>query len=305
MSIGIQKAPIWKRISAFLFDAMLVISLGLVFLIGMSSFMNFDAHTSTMSTYLTAYETKYQIPEYSEEEFNALTEDEKFAYNALQEEMLTEYFQDPVVSSTITKLTTLILVAVGVSLLLAYIIVFFLIALPFKNGQTLGKKAFALAVMRTSGVKVSKPVLLTRTVVGLFVIETMFPLMLIALTIVRFLGGIGIITPILLFVLELGVMIYTPTNSSIHDLMCDTVVVDMASQEIFETEEELLAYKKRLAAQKAAEAEGERVHFTDLKQTTKKVEKAEAVNAESKESAASPAKATPTDTKDENNQEID
>ena len=61
--------------------------------------------------------------------------------------------------------------------------------------------------------------------------------------------------PILLGLLNLGVIIYTPTNSTIHDLLCDTVVVDIASQEIFETEEELLEHKKRLAAEKAMQAE--------------------------------------------------
>ena len=48
----------------------------------------------------------------------------------------------------------------------------------------------------------------------------------------------------LLFVLQIGVMIATKTNSSIHDLLSDTVVVDFACQQIFDTEEELIAYKQ-------------------------------------------------------------
>ena len=60
----------------------------------------------------------------------------------------------------------------------------------------------------------------------------------------RKLGLIGIVMLFLLLVLQIGVMIYTKTNSSIHDLLSDTVVVEYASQQIFETEEDLIAYKK-------------------------------------------------------------
>ena len=257
MAIGIQKAPIWKRISALLFDIMLVVSLALVFLIGMSVFMNFDKHSEVLQDRLTYFEQVYEIPEYTEEQFNALTDTQKADYNQLQENAMRAFFEDEIASSAMMKLFTLVLISISVSLLLAYITVFFLLALPFKNGQTLGKKSFGLAVMRTNGVKVTQPVLFIRTVVGLFVIETLFPIMLLALTVVKFLGMIGVITPILLLILQFGVMVYTPTNSSIHDLLCDTVVVDMASQEIFESEEELIEYKKRAAVRKAAETEGE------------------------------------------------
>ena len=257
MSLGIQKAPVWKRASAFLFDIMLVISLSLVFLIGFSAFLNFDKYSDTLTAKLTSYEQKYEVPVYTDEEYESLTEEQKSEFGALQELALTAFFQDELVGDTITELVMVVVAAGSVSILLAYVVVFFLVPQIFKNGQTLGKKSFGLAVMRTHGVKVSNPVLFIRTVMGMFVIETLFPLLLLALTVVGFLGSIGIMTPILLLVLDLGVMIYTPTNSTIHDLLCDTVVVDMASQEIFDTEEELLAYKQRLAAQKAAEQEGQ------------------------------------------------
>ncbi len=258
MALGIQKAPVWKRISAFLFDIMLVISLALVFLIGFSTFLNFDKYSDTLTSKLTSYEQQYEVPTYTDEEFEKLTEEQKAEFNALQDTALTAFFQDELVSDTITELIMVVVIAASISLLLAYVVVFFLLALPFKNGQTLGKKSFGLAVMRTNGVRVTNQVLFIRTVVGMFVIETLFPLLLLSLTVVRFLGTIGVITPILLLILEFGVMIYTPTNSTIHDLLSDTVVVDMASQEIFESEEELIAYKKRVAAQKAAEQEGQK-----------------------------------------------
>lgn len=255
MSMSIQKAPVWKRISACIFDIMLVVSLTLVFLLALSAVMNFDGYSATLKEYLTHYQQQFQLPNYTQAEFDALTETQKAEFNALQNQAFAAFFQDAEVSATIVKFATAILIALSISLLLAYVIVYFLVALLFKNGQSLGKKSFGLAVMRTNGVKVSNSVLLIRIIVGMFVIETLFPLLLLALTAVRFLGAIGVIMPILLVLLNLGVMAYTPTNSTIHDLLCDTVVVDIASQEIFESEEALLEHKKRLAAEKAAQTE--------------------------------------------------
>ena len=54
--------------------------------------------------------------------------------------------------------------------------------------------------------------------------------------------------------LEIGVMISSHTNSSIHDLLSDTVVVDLASQEIFENYDALIEHEKAEAARKANEA---------------------------------------------------
>jgi predicted acyltransferase len=50
----------------------------------------------------------------------------------------------------------------------------------------------------------------------------------------------------LILVLQIGIMAATSTNSAIHDCLASTVVVDMATQMIFDTEEELLAFKKEL-----------------------------------------------------------
>jgi hypothetical protein len=78
----------------------------------------------------------------------------------------------------------------------------------------------------------------------------MFPLLLVLMIYFGYLGIVGTITILLLLILQLGVMIKTQTNSSIHDLLSDTMVVDFVSQRIFETEEErtqYLAEEQRLA----------------------------------------------------------
>jgi len=61
---------------------------------------------------------------------------------------------------------------------------------------------------------------------------------------------LGIVGPAVIFgilALQLILMIMTDTNSAIHDILSDTVTVDLASQMIFSSEQELLAYKKKAA----------------------------------------------------------
>ena len=54
------------------------------------------------------------------------------------------------------------------------------------------------------------------------------------------------LSALLLGILEIFTIATTRTRSTIHDLVSDTVVVDMASQMIFDSEEELIAYKTRI-----------------------------------------------------------
>ena len=58
------------------------------------------------------------------------------------------------------------------------------------------------------------------------------------------LGGLSLVQIILLIVTE--------TNSVIHDLMAKTVVVDMTSQMIFNSEEEMIEYKQKRHAEMVA-----------------------------------------------------
>jgi uncharacterized RDD family membrane protein YckC len=127
--------------------------------------------------------------------------------------------------------------------LVTHLILFFAVPLFFKNGQTLGKKMFGLGVMRTNFTKLTSPILFARSIVGLYAMETMAPLLFTVMIFYGMLGGVGVITIGLIFALQILVMSVTKTNSSIHDLLADTVVIDFASQKIFDTEEELAAYK--------------------------------------------------------------
>ena len=50
-------------------------------------------------------------------------------------------------------------------------------------------------------------------------------------------------------------MIASKTNSAIHDKLASTVTVDLASQMIFDTQEELIKFKEQKAQEAASRAE--------------------------------------------------
>lgn len=246
MPISIQKASIWKRISAHLLDAILALILAVGFAFGVSAILKYDSHLDQLAAYEKEYAQIYGIDlTLSEDEINELPEEDQ----AKLEQATDAYHNDERVLKTEATLMYIVIAMVSVGAFLACLLVYFIIPLFFKNGQTLGKKVFGLAVMRTNCVKASNPVLFVRSMIGLYAMEVMAPIFLLSI------GVVGAITLVLLVILEIVVMCVTKTNSSIHDLLSDTVVVDFASQQIFESEEELIEYKKELQAAEAAKSD--------------------------------------------------
>ena len=259
MSFSLQKASFWKRISAFMFDGMMMVVLSLAIMIGLHAILKIDAKIDRLEAYRVEYATELGFNlNITTEEYDAFTEDERNAYDELYLELNKRMQQDEEVMNLNASILTSISITVTVSLLIGTAIWYFVIPLFFKNGVTLGKKIFGLAVVRTNGVKVSNPVLFARSLIGFYAIETMFPLTLIFMTLFGSLGIVGLVTVGLFLVLQIFVLAYTKTNSSIHDLLTDTAVVDMASQQIFETQEERTEFDKAEGARKAAEAEGDK-----------------------------------------------
>lgn len=251
MIFDLQKASIWKRASAFLFDFILfgILAVGFAFLL--SEITGYDNYSTTYSYKLTEYEQAYSTSfNYTEDEFNALGKEEQTAYmnarNALFEDLNAMYAYNMVVN--------LILLITSISICLAYLVLEFIIPILFKNGQTLGKKIFGIAIMRTNGVKMNNVSLFIRTFLGKYAIETMVPVLILVMIFFNMIGLTGTIVIGLLLLLQIILFCATKRNSLIHDLLADTVVVDFASQMIYDTEEDLIEAKKKAAAEKVNKA---------------------------------------------------
>lgn len=251
MIYDLQKASMWKRISAFLFDVIMLSVVAVLCAWLLSVVTGFDGHYDTLTERYDHYETEFGISfDMSLSEYEAMTDAElkvlDDAYAALSRDDQAVYSYNMVVQ------LTLLITTIGI--FMGYMLMEFMVPMLFKNGQTLGKKVFGIAVMRTEGVKINGVCLFIRTILGKYTIETMVPVLLILMIVS---GSIGIVGPLvigLIFLLNVIVMIATKTNSAIHDLLANTVTVDIASQMIFDTQADLIAYKQKVHAEKVAQS---------------------------------------------------
>lgn len=249
MPLDLQKANMGKRISAWLFDGILLAVLAVCFALVLSSLLGYDSYSARLDEIYTKYETENNITfNLTQEEYNALTNAERIRYDAAAQALSTD--QEAVYNLNMVIQLTLVIITMGI--LLSFLILEFLVPLLLKNGQTLGKKIFSIAVMKTNGVRVNAISLFIRTILGKFTIETMVPVLVILMILWGTIGvlGPGILGAILL--VQAILLLTSEIRAPIHDRLANTVTVDMQSQMIFDSEEALIEYKKLRHAEKAS-----------------------------------------------------
>jgi len=244
----LQRASVWKRISAALLDVILlaIVAVGVAFLL--SAVLGYDGYNQTMQDGYAKYEAEYGVIfDIPYEEYEAMSEAERANYDAA----FAALSADEEVLGAYAMMLSLTLLIVSLGLFLAYILLEFLVPLLLKNGQTVGKKIFGIAVMRTNGVKVHPLLMFIRTVLGKYTIETMIPVLIVIMIYFNTIGILGPAIILMILAMELILMFTTHNRSLIHDLLAGTVTVDLASQMIFDSEEHLLEYRKKLHAEEA------------------------------------------------------
>lgn len=248
MIYDLQKASILKRASAFLLDFILLCILVTGFAFGMSALTGYDGYNDRLEAEQKQYEEQYGVSfDISQEEYGKLDDAQKKTFDDAQK----AFSEDEEVLYLYNMQINLILLISSVSILLAYVVLELIVPLCLKNGQTVGKKIFGIALIRTDGVKLSTLALFARTILGKYTIETMVPLFIALMTLLGSMGLTGTLVLLLMLVLQIGLIIVTKTNSAIHDVLAATVAVDIASQMIFDSEEAMIAYKKKIHAEQA------------------------------------------------------
>lgn len=242
----LQKADMWKRISAWLFDFIL---LGIVIVgaaLGLSAALRYDTHLTALEACYDKYEQEYGISfDITEEQRAELTEEQLEKYTEAGEKMQ----KDAEIRIKYTLVVNLVLIITSCSILIGHVIMEFVVPLLFGNGQTLGKKIFGIGVMRIDGVKVTPLQMFVRSVLGKCTVETLVPVFCVITVILRVMGVIGIAVMAAILLSQIVLVFATKTHTPIHDIMAGTVTVDMASQMIFDTPEALLEYKQRIHAE--------------------------------------------------------
>lgn len=251
MTNDLQKANIWKRIAAWMFDGILlgILAVGLGVLL--SALLGYDGYSRRVdqayATYEAQYSTKFDI---TQTEYLALDQAQLDAYNAAYEALMA----DQEAMEAYGMMLNLTLVILTVSILLAVVFLEWLVPLYFGNGQTLGKKIFSLCVIRNDGVRMNNMQLFTRSILGKYTIETMIPVLILLMIFWGTMGVSGTMILSLLFAGQTCCVLTTRTHSAIHDLMAGTVVADYSSQTIFRSTEDLIEHQKKVAADRAARA---------------------------------------------------
>ncbi len=249
MIYDLQKASILKRVSAYILDLilLLIVITGAAFLL--SALLDYDSHAETLERIYSEYEAEYGIDlDISSEELAALSREEQKIYEDVNR--LMNENEEAIEAYNMS--VNLALVISSLSILIAYLLLEFIVPIIFKNGQTVGKKIFGIALIRQDGVRITNLMLFVRTVLGKCTVETMVPAYILILIIFGSLGVTGTVILAGIAILQIALVATSKTNSAIHDMMAATVAVDMQSQMIFDSEEELVAYKNKLHAENAA-----------------------------------------------------
>lgn len=248
----LQKADVWKRISALLFDLILLVIAVIGAAVVLSMVLGYDEQAAQLESVQAKFEAEYGVSfAISKEEYNAMTDAEKEQFDSAYSAFST----DKEAVRLYGMMVNLSLLIVTFAILIGYLLLEFLVPLFLKNGQTLGKKIFGIGVMREDGVRLSPLLLFIRTILGKYTIETMIPVMIIFMLLFQTIGIVGIIVLVLFAILQIVTICITKARTPLHDLLAHTVTVDFASQRIFDSPEELLAYKQKLHAEQVKTAE--------------------------------------------------
>ncbi len=252
MGSQLQKASFWKRISAWLFDVIITGILAVGLAVVLSLLLGYDSYNQTVETAYEKYEQEYGITfEIPTQEYEALSEADRQRYDAAYDALM----QDEEAVYAYSMMLNLVLIIASVSILLAMLVWEFAIPLWLGNGRTLGKKIFGLCLVRQDCVKLTTLQLFARTVLGKCTVETLLPVYMLLLSIWGVMSVAGPVVLLALFGGQLLCLALTRSRSAIHDLLAGTVVADMASQRIFDSTEDLIAYQKKIAAERAARAD--------------------------------------------------
>ena len=263
MRYSLQKAGIWKRISAFLFDAVILFTVAIGIAAVISAVIGYDESTASYEArerYLADFIEN--LDEYKElgitfdEPRDSYTGERLETFDKAFKELEVLRQNDEPLAVKFTMMYNKAMVIVGLALLIAFLTLEFVVPLLFGHGRTLGKKIFGIGVMHSNGVRVRGVAMFARSILMKFAVETMIPMSVLVNFYFRVeIGLVMILLALIVLGSQLIMPIVTKTNSALHDGFTSTVVIDYSSQMIFENEEALIEYKKKLAAEIAKERE--------------------------------------------------
>ena len=182
MEYDFQRASFIKRLPAWILDAILLVTLASGLLSLWSMVFNVTPPMEELTTIQQAYEQQYGGKlSYTTEEYEKMTAEEKAAADEISIKIDEALTQDERAVKLLETIATYVFAMLSLSITCAYLILEFIVPLLLKNGQTLGKKCFGVALMRKDGIKVTPFMMFVRSVLGKATIETMIPVFLLVM----------------------------------------------------------------------------------------------------------------------------
>lgn len=249
VGVDLQKASVWKRGAAWFLDLLLIAMLAVGCSAALSAILGFDKYNAALDAGYAAYESRYGVSfDITQEVYAAMSEEEQQNYDQAYEALI----QDEEVLYAYNMVVNLSLLITTLSLLVSTMALELGVPLLLKNGQTLGKKAFGIGLVRNDCVRVSRLQLFVRALFGKYTVGIMIPVYIVLMIFWGLLGLVGTVVLIGLVLAQLICICVSRNNCAIHDFMAGTVAVDIASQQMFATHEDMLAYVKKIHAERAA-----------------------------------------------------
>ena len=249
MIYDLQRASLLKRFSAWLLDAILLCIAATLMAFLLSSALNYDSYAERLDARYAHYEAEYGVTRnLTQAQVDAMTPDEQANLLAASEAIAN----DEEALYAWNMMLQLMILITSFGILLGYVVLEFTVPMVLGNGQTIGKKVFGIGVMRHDGVRVNGVCMFIRSILGKYAIETMIPVMMLLMLFLGTIGFVGWIIIGAILAAEIILLVATKERCMIHDKLANTVTVDIASQLIFNTPEDLMAYKQKAAAEKAA-----------------------------------------------------
>lgn len=249
MIYDLQRASMLKRISAWLLDAILLCIVATLMAFLLSAALNYDSYDARLEARYAHFEAEYGVTRnLTQAQVDAMSSEERANLEAASKAIA----EDEEAVYAWNMMLQLMILITSFGILLAYVVLEFTVPMVLGNGQTVGKKVFGIGVMRQDSVKVNGVCMFIRTVLGKYAVETMIPVMMLLML---FMGTIGILGWLIvgaILIAEVALLATTKERCMLHDKLANTVTVDIASQMIFNTPEDLMAYKQKVAAEKAA-----------------------------------------------------
>jgi len=249
MIYDLQRASMWKRVSAWLLDAILLCIVTTLMALLLSTALNYDDYSQRLDARYAHFEEEYGVSrDVTQAQVDAMSPEELAKLEAASQAIA----EDEEALFAYNMMIQLVILITSLGILFAYLLLEFIVPMAFGNGQTIGKKVFAIGVMRQEGIKVNGVCMFISTVLGKYTIETMIPVMMALMLFFGSVGEVGWIITGAIVIVEIVLLAATKERCMIHDKLANTVTVDLPSQMIFNTREDLIAYKEKVAAEKAA-----------------------------------------------------